>query len=62
MSYAKQAGQPLSSFVRTSIVDPNAYIEAGYPKNVMPTTFGKALSTQQLDALVSYLISSSKGK
>ncbi|HEY2073272.1 MAG TPA: cytochrome c oxidase subunit II [Gaiellaceae bacterium] len=59
---AQQAKQPLNTFVSSSITDPNAYIQPGYPKNVMPTTFGKALSTQQLDALVSYLISSSKGK
>jgi cytochrome c oxidase subunit 2 len=57
---ARKAKQPLASFVRTSIVDPNAYIEPGFPKNVMPQTFGKALSKQQLDALVSYLINSSK--
>jgi len=57
---AQKAKQPLESFVRTSIVDPNAYIEPGFPKNVMPQTFGKALSKQQLDALVSYLINSSK--
>src|SRR5579864_5632523 len=59
---AQQAGQPLASFVHTSIVDPNAYIQPGYPKNVMPQTFGKALSTQQLAALVTYLTTSSKGK
>ena len=59
---AKQANQPLSSFIQTSITDPNAYIQPGYPKNVMPQTFGKALSKQQLDSLVNYLISSSKGK
>lgn len=57
-AYAKQAGQPLDAFVRTSITDPNAYIQPGYPKNVMPQTFGKALSKQQLDSLVSYLTSS----
>ena len=55
---AKQAGQPLDAFVRTSITDPNAYVQPGYPKNVMPQTFGKALSKQQLDSLVSYLTSS----
>jgi cytochrome c oxidase subunit II len=58
--YAQQAHQPLESFVTTSITDPNAYIQPGYPKNVMPQTFGKALSKQQLDALVSYLINSGK--
>jgi cytochrome c oxidase subunit 2 len=59
---AQQAGQALAAFIHTSIVDPNAYIQPGYPKNVMPQTFGKALSTQQLDALVTYLTTSSKGK
>jgi cytochrome c oxidase subunit II len=59
---AQQAGKPLAAFVQTSITDPNAYVQPGYPKNVMPQTFGKALSKQQLASLVSYLISSSKGK
>jgi cytochrome c oxidase subunit 2 len=57
---ARQASQPIEAFVRTSIVDPNAYVEPHYPKNVMPQTFGKSLSKQQLDALVQYLINSSK--
>jgi cytochrome c oxidase subunit 2 len=57
---AQQAKQPLAAFVRTSITDPNAYVAPGYPKNVMPATFGKAIPKQQLDALVTYLINSSK--
>jgi cytochrome c oxidase subunit 2 len=59
--WAAQAKQPLASFVKTSIIDPNAYIQPGFPKNVMPGTFGASLSQQQLDALVQYLISSKKG-
>ena len=58
--WAAQAKQPLASFVKTSITDPNAYIQPGFPKNVMPGTFGASLSQQQLDALVQYLISSSQ--
>jgi cytochrome c oxidase subunit II len=57
--WAAQAKQPLESFIRTSIVDPNAYIQPGFPKNLMPQTFA-SLPKQQLDALVQYLISSSK--
>jgi cytochrome c oxidase subunit 2 len=57
---AQQAGQPLEAFVRQSIVNPNAYIAPGYPQNVMPQTFGSALSKQELDALVQFLVSSSK--
>jgi len=59
-AYAAQAKQPLESFVRESIVSPNAYIQPGYPKNVMPQTFGTSLSKPQLDALVQYLVGSSK--
>jgi cytochrome c oxidase subunit 2 len=55
--YAKKAGKPLEQFVRESIVDPGAYIEKGYPANVMPTTFG-SLPANQLDALVKFLTSS----
>ena len=61
-AYAKQARQPLESFIRESIVSPNAYIQPGYPKNVMPQTFGKSLSKPQLDSLVKYLaVSGTKG-
>jgi cytochrome c oxidase subunit II len=58
--WAAQAKQPLAAFVRQSIVSPNAYIQPGFPKGVMPQTFGTSLSKAQLDALVQYLISSSK--
>ena len=54
-TYAKQAKQPLAAFVRSSIVDPNAYVQSGYPKNVMPGTFRTSIPKQQLDALVTYL-------
>ena len=52
--YAKQAHQPLAKFVETSIVDPTAYIQKGYPANVMPKTY-KSLPADQLKALVDFL-------
>ena len=58
---AQRAGKPLATFVRESIVDPNAYIEPGFPKGVMPTTFGTAIPKAQLDALVQFLVQSAKG-
>jgi cytochrome c oxidase subunit 2 len=51
---AEQAGRPLEEFVRESIVDPNAYVQKGYPKNVMPPF--SQLPKPELDALVQYLI------
>ena len=58
-AYAKQAGKPLEDFVRESIVDPNAYVQPGFPKGVMPPF--ATLPKDQLDALVAFLIASSKG-
>jgi len=41
--------------IRTDIVDPNAQIAPGFPKNVMPQDFSKTLSPAELTALVNYL-------
>jgi cytochrome c oxidase subunit 2 len=56
---AQRAGQPLEQFIHESIVNPNAYVEPGYPKNVMPSTFAQ-LPKAQLDALVKFLAGSKK--
>ena len=52
--FARRAGKPLEQFIRESIVNPDAYVEPGYPKGVMPGTFA-SLPPAQLDALVKYL-------
>ena len=56
-AYASRAGRPLKPFVRQSIVAPNAYVEKGYPKGVMPD-FGRTLSKAQVGALVDFLAAS----
>ena len=56
---AQRAGQPLEQFIHESIVNPNAYVEPGYPKNIMPTIFAQ-LPKAQLDALVKFLASGGK--
>ena len=56
-TYAHRAGKPLPAFVRQSIQQPNAYIEKGYPKGVMPD-FGLTLSKAQIDQLVNFLLAS----
>jgi cytochrome c551/c552 len=52
---ATKAGMPLAAFVRQSIVDPNAYVSPGFPKGVMPATFGTSLSKAKIDTLVAYI-------
>ncbi len=50
------------SATRESIVDPNKEIVPGYSANVMPTNYGTALSKAQLNALVTYVYSSTNTK
>jgi mono/diheme cytochrome c family protein len=59
-AYAQQAGKPLVDFIRESILDPNAYIQPGYPKGVMPE-FKGVLTPAEIDAVVTY-VSSVAGK
>jgi cytochrome c2 len=58
-TFAADANVPLEDFVRESIVHPNDYIEKGYPKGVMPESFG-SLPKPTLDALVAFLAASAK--
>jgi cytochrome c oxidase subunit II len=60
VSYAKQAKQPLAAFVHQSIVDPEAYVQPGYPKGVMPPNFGQQLTKTQLSELVTFLVQSAQ--
>jgi cytochrome c oxidase subunit II len=57
---AQRAGQPLEAFVRESIVEPDAYVERGFTAGVMPKTYAD-LPEEQIDALVQYLVRSSRG-
>jgi cytochrome c oxidase subunit 2 len=56
-AYAQRAGKPLAAFVKQSIEQPNAYIEKGYPKGVMPD-FGLTLSSAQINQLANFLLTS----
>jgi cytochrome c2 len=58
-AYAAAAKMPLNDFIRESIVNPDAYVEKGYAKGVMPTNFGSLPKSTQ-DALVAFLAASAK--
>jgi cytochrome c oxidase subunit 2 len=57
---AKAAGQPLDAFIKTSIIDPGAYVAPGYPNGVMPATFKSSIPAPALDQLVQYLAANTK--
>jgi cytochrome c oxidase subunit 2 len=44
-----------ANFIRESIVKPNAFVEKGFPPNVMPGNYGQTLQKSEIDALVAYL-------
>lgn len=50
------------AFIETSIVDPNAVVQPGYPADTMPPNFGTVIAPDDLKALVSYLSQSTSGK
>ena len=52
--YAAAAKAPLKDFVHESIVDPDKYVEKGYPKGVMPKSY-ESLPPNQLQELVDFL-------
>jgi hypothetical protein len=52
---ARRENLPLAAFVKRSIVDPNAYISPGFPRNVMPHGFSRKLSKRQLADLVAFV-------
>lgn len=52
--YAAAAKAPVKDFVHESIVDPDKYIEKGYPKGVMPKSYAQ-LPANQLQELVDFL-------
>lgn len=52
---AEKAGQPPEEFARESIVNPNAYVEEGFPEGVMPAWSG---TDKELADLVAFLTSS----
>lgn len=57
---ATKDSMPLAAFVRESIVSPNAYISSGFPKGVMPQSFGSTLTKTELADLVAFIAAGSK--
>ncbi len=47
-------GMEARAYLEQSILQPSAYLNPGY-NDLMPQTFGQILSTEDLDALISYL-------
>jgi mono/diheme cytochrome c family protein len=48
-------GLAARDYIQQSILNPGAHVVAGF-EDLMPTTFGKSLTGEELDALTAYLL------
>jgi mono/diheme cytochrome c family protein len=51
------ANTSAQAYIKQSIINPDAYIVSGYTPAVMYAHYQRELSTEEIDALVSYLLS-----
>jgi cytochrome c oxidase subunit II len=52
----KRRNQTPAEYVRESIVDPSAFVAAGFEDGLMPDTYSEQLSAAEIDTLVEYLL------
>ncbi len=50
------AGQSAEAYIRTSIVDPDAYLAGGFQEGIHFRGYGEALTQTELNDLVAYLL------
>src|SRR5262245_196965 len=55
-------GQSAEQYIRTSIVDPDAYLAGGYQEGIMYRGYGRDLTPQQIADLVAYLLTLKSGQ
>jgi mono/diheme cytochrome c family protein len=56
LAESRVTGVLAEDYLRQSILDPNAHLVEGFPANVMPNTYQKQLTEEQIEALVNYML------
>jgi hypothetical protein len=56
----KIRGTTLQECIRKAIVDPYAFLPAGYAAGIMPSNFGTKLHPNEITALVNFLSTATK--
>lgn len=52
---SRVAGQDAQTYLLTSVMRPNAYVVDGFD-NLMPESFAKSLTGEEIDAVIAYLL------
>jgi mono/diheme cytochrome c family protein len=53
--------QPAEEYLRTSILNPDAFLSGGYQEGIMYREYGQALTSQQINDLVAYMLTLKSG-
>jgi cytochrome c553 len=56
------AGQPAEEYLRTAIADPDAFLAGGYQEGIMYRGYAQALTPQQINDLVAYMLTLKSGQ
>jgi cytochrome c553 len=59
---ATVAGQSADAYLRTAISDPDAYLSGGYQEGIMYRGYAQALTAQQINDLVAYMLTLKSGR
>ena len=55
-------GQSAAEYLRTAITTPDAYLAGGYQEGIMYRGYAQALTTQQINDLVAYMLTLKSGQ
>ncbi len=56
------ADQSAGDYLRASIVEPDAYLAAGFQEGIHPRTYGRLLTNDQISDLVAYMLTLRSGQ
>lgn len=56
LAESRVTGVSAEDYLRQSILDPNTHLVEGFPANVMPNTYQKQLTEDQVEALVDFML------
>ena len=55
-------GQPAEEYLRTAITSPDAFLSGGYQEGIMYRDYAQALTSQQINDLVAYMLTLKSGQ
>ena len=55
-------GQPAEEYLRTAITSPDAFLSGGYQEGIMYRGYAQAMTSQQINDLVAYMLTLKSGQ